>query len=266
MPSRVALWIKDLLSENTQIPLSERKGRKGFEGKQTGLPSNRWLAAMFECNEFRCLERILDTSKIPLTNSQILFNYRQEFVLHRKEVKFKNGTIKPGGAIESGKHGIGMMRGRYREGSLYSGQSVSFLFSFRYSPGGHICRDRTENKFLTFREAQELCIKFQIADPRFFSPEDMERIHKHAVKSGTYHQWTIPTRDELKELQDLIPVELYRSLKTYDIWKKEIPPSDWSPPNPIQDEKEQQQIENSQRQAKKVQKQTEKGFNPADHF
>jgi hypothetical protein len=263
MPSRVSMWLNDLLSDRGRVTKKERKGRKGFEGKQTGLPSNRWIAAVFELNEIRCIQSVMDQGTLPLTNAQIMYNYKQEFVNNRPKRFHK----KPGGALSSGKHSIGMRRKQYRLGTLYAEQTKNIFMSFRYSPSGHICFDRSENRFPTFRQCQQMCIDFKIADPRFFSTDDMEKIHKYSIKTGTYTLWTIPTREEMMELFEQIPIELYRSVRTYDIWKKDAVPKDWSPPNDIEDEKEQQALEEQRRATKEtIQEHSEEEFNPNEHF
>ncbi len=87
--SRAARWIKSLLKEN-KVPEKDRKGRKGFEGFVTKLPMNRWFEAIFELNELRALQRILDPSKKPLTDDQILYNWSQEFQRER-HIKLSTG-------------------------------------------------------------------------------------------------------------------------------------------------------------------------------
>ncbi len=225
--SRVSRWINDLI--DTEVRVSKKLSIKGLKclGSKTGLPINRWLAAVFEMNEFRCLARLTDNSVKPLTDEQIKYNYNLEFG-NRKPVKFGEGAINPGGALTSGRHTLNFYRNKFKKGTLYAGQARPILFPFRYSPEGHIQKDRGSLWFPTFSECQKLCIEAKIVDPRFFTTEEMEHIHQFAVQKGVYHQWIIPTNNELEDLYKFVPVKLYRCIKTYDIWKKDKTPADYS--------------------------------------
>ena len=69
------------------------------------------------------------------------------------------------------------------------------------------------------------------------------------------------------EVYETIPIELYRSVRTYDIWKKDAVPKDWSPPNEIEIEKEQQALEEQRRATKEtIQEHSKEEFDPTEHF
>lgn len=244
--SRVSLWLKSMLEEVNIAP-KDRKGKKGYNGRTTKLPMNRWMAAVFEINEFRAIQFSMDQAKKPLTDPQIKYNWSQEFERY-SHVQLRSGREwLPGGSIASGKWGIGMLRNRYRKRQLFKYMLPPIFMSFKYSPEGHILKDGvSKSKFLTFSECQELCIQFKIADPRFFKLEEMERIHQFTLQKNIYDQWSIPTKEMMDELSKEFPFDLYRSVKTYDIWKKEPIASDYSPPNQIQEEIEAQESESRQ--------------------
>lgn len=244
--SRVSRWINDLI--DTEVRVSKKlllQGKKCI-GAKTGLPINRWLAAVFEMNEFRCLAALTNKAVKPLTDEQIKYNYNQEFG-GRQPTTFGGGTIQPGGALTSGKHTLNFYRNKYKEGTLYAGQARPILYPFRYSPEGHIIKDRGSTWFPTFSECQSKCIDYKIVDPRFFTAAEMEDIHQFAVQKGVYHQWVIPTNNELEDLYRFVPVQLYRCIKTFDVWKKDQVPKDYSSraskPQQIEDEKEAQNEE-----------------------
>ncbi len=226
--SRVSRWINDIL--DTEVRVSRKLGKiKGNSciGKKTKLPINRWLAAVFEMNEFRILASLTDRSVKPLTDEQIKYNYMLEFG-GNKPTKFGTGTIQPAGALISGKHTINFYRNKFKKGILYAGQARPILYPFCYSPEGHIKRERGSSFFPTFAECQQYCITAKIVDPRFFTTEEMEHIHQFAVQRGVYHQWVIPTQQELDDLYKFVPVKLYRCIRTYDIWRKDKVPKDYS--------------------------------------
>jgi hypothetical protein len=239
--SRVSRWINDIL--DTEVRVSKRLVLKGHKciGAKSGLPISRWLAAVFEMNEMRCLANLTNKAVKPLTDEQIKYNYDLEFG-NRKPTKFGGGTINPGGALTSGKHTLNHYRNKFKLGTLYKGQARPILYPFRYSPEGHIVKDRGSTWFPTFTECQEGCIKYKIVDPRFFTVAEMEDIHQYAVQKGIFHAWSIPNNSELEDLYKFVPVKLYRCIRTYDLWKHDQVPKDFSPrsskAHQIEDEKE----------------------------
>ena len=216
--SRVNRWVTSL-----KTPLPERRIKRvrrpnasGAEGKKTGLPINRWLALVFEWNEFRSLQYSLDKTIQPLTDDEILYNLKQEFGSNRKKKKDA-----PANSILSGKHTVNFHRTRFNKGILFKGQPKNILVSWCYHTSGKITKGgRQKYKFPTFQECQQNCIEFQIADPRFFTPEDMEKIHQFALSKGLMDSWSIPYLEELDEITKYVPITLYRSVMTYDIWKE----------------------------------------------
>lgn len=205
-------------------PIDIRKRRKCDYrscGKKSKLPVNQYVEVLFQYNELLAMKRFIDEDCIPLTNRQILENFKIEF--GGKEVVNRAGNLAPpGNSILSGKHKIGWKRLEYRRGNLYKAQVRPFLMSFAYFKDGNIVTDNciTIPKYPTFRECQEMCIEAKICDPRFFNVETMERIHQSVIKQGTKSEWRFPTISELENLRKLIPIDPFRSVKTYDLHKK----------------------------------------------
>ncbi len=81
------------------------------------------------------------------------------------------------------------------------------------------------------------------SDPRFFTPEHMEMIHHEATQRNTIDRWSIPTKEELEEIYTEFPFKLFKCIRTYDMWKQDPVESDYSPPQPIQEEREEQLLE-----------------------
>jgi len=261
---RVTNWIEvieDPSRKRTQanVVKRERKGRKGGQGAITGLPISRWLALIFEWNEFEAIRSNIDESAKPLTDAQILHNFKLEFGDSRK-MKYGKETRNVGGSILSGKHTINFHRSRYRKGELYGGQSKPILVSFRYHQEGYLCSDRSLYKFPSFRECQQICIENKIADPRFFLPEEIEKIEQFAKSEGNFALWAIPTHHELQEIHSQLPITLYRSILTHDLWKKEkvkvrrprISIDDLNKKAERDEKKEQKELERRRKETKKV--------------
>lgn len=221
-PSRFEQWASALQEppeRRKQIPKVRRGGASGTFGKRTGLPINRWFALVFEWNEFRSLKWHFDESMKPLTDSQILHNFKVEFL--RENNRRTNRDQTPGGSVLSGKHSVNFHRIKFNKGILYKDQPRSIFVSWRYHHSSHIyVVNKRREDFPTFQDCQQTCIDYKIADPRFFSPEDMEKIDQYAKSKGILSDWSIPTLEELNAIHKYFPMTLYRSCKTYDLWKE----------------------------------------------
>ena len=219
------LWANFL--DRQLIPVDLRKKRKanqGFEGKKTKLSVSAWLELVFQWNELLSMQKFLNPDDKPFTDGQIKFNFGLEFGSKHKVQKGET-KIAPGNSIISGNHSINFKRNEYRRGQLLANQTRSFLMSFKYHTDGNIVTDRSRvrPKYPTFRQCQQICIDFKIGDPRFFTLEELERVHQLTIKDGTVSAWRFPTIAELKNLREMIPVDPYRSVLTYDLHKKENP-------------------------------------------
>ena len=208
-------------------PIDRRKKQRkavGFEGKKTKLSVNGWLELIFQYNELRSIQRYLDPDVKPFTDFQILHNFKLEFG-GKNKVKKGGAMVSPGNSVLSGAHSIRFKRSEYRRGQLYAGQVRPFLMAFKYFEDGNVIKDesRIRPKYPSFKECQEMCITAKIADPRFFTVPEMERIHQHIIKEGIVSEWRFPTTNELKNLSEMLPIDPYRSVLTYDLHKKENP-------------------------------------------
>lgn len=221
------------------IPVDLRKRKRayqGFNGKKTGLSVNQWVELIFQFNELRAMQQYLNPDVGPLSDDQIMHNFKLEFG-GKQKVNKAGIMVTPGNSILSGVHTWNWKRTEYRKGTLFANQIKPFLVSFKYL-GGKLVKDETrvQPKYPTFVECQEICIKFKIADPRFFTITEMERLHQYAIKEGAISEWRFPTTQELKTLGEIIPIDPYRSILTYDLHKKANPAQEKKPKtNPIED-------------------------------
>lgn len=228
MPSNSDIFnlVDSLLDHDT--PIADRrfpKGRGPYQGRQTGLGQSYWLSAVFNLNEIHASRK--EYEKV-LSDPQIYHNWNLEF---GNKTTPEGNVTKPGGAIGSGKRTLGMYRREYRRGDLYSKQPKPILYSFKYSREKHPLKDgKSERNFLTFEQCRELCLLAKIADPRFFTREELVQIKHHAKKQGMVHLWSIPSAKQYEELDNAIVGGIYRSLITKDIWVDQQVPPDFSPP------------------------------------
>ena len=210
---------------DTDTPVMDRNiamGRRAFAGKQTRLSTSVWLAHVFELNEIRASRKEWD--KV-LHDKQIIANYQKEF-----GGKPKAGKLQPGGALLSGKHTIGYHRKRYRRAEIYRGQLRPILMSFKYSAEKHIMRDGKGTNFLTFEQCKVECLKFKIADPRFFKPSEIGDIRAHARRKGEILSWAIPSKQQYIELDSAVAGGIYGCVRCYEEWCDDETPEDWTPP------------------------------------
>ena len=219
--------VDNLLDHDT--PIIDRrfpKGRGPYAGRQTGLGQTFWFGAVFNLNELHAARRELD--KV-LTDAQILLNWELEFGNKKKP---DGSSFQPGGTIGSGKKTIGMYRSQYRKGTLYVRQTKPYLFSFKYSKEKHILRDgRGQRNFLTGDECRNLCLSNKIADPRFFTREELVQIRQHAQKKGEIALWAIPSAKQFDEIEQSIVGGVYNCMLTREKWIDQKLPPDWSPPD-----------------------------------
>jgi hypothetical protein len=218
--------VDNLLDHET--PIIDRrfpKGRGPYAGRQTGLGQSFWLGAVFNLNELHAARR--EFEKV-LSEPQILLNWELEF---GNKTKPDGSNSTPGGSIGSGKKTIGMYRVKYRKGDLYSKQTKPYLYSFKYSREKHALHDgRSLRKFITFDEARQLCLKAKIADPRFFTREEIVQVKQHAQKVGDIALWAIPSAKQYDELEKSIVGGVFNCMMTREKWVNNLPP-DWSPPS-----------------------------------
>jgi hypothetical protein len=201
---------------NRKLP----KARNGTGGRETNLTQGVWFDLVFELNE---KNMILGNFSKVMSDRVILANWVKEY--EGLGINTYTGqTI--GGAISSGKITIGMYRNFYRKAKLYDFQPKPYLMSFRYCREAYPCKERTKAvTALTLDQCRELCLQYKIADPRFFSTQEIADITSHADKTGSRSQWGIPSKSQWKELNESVPGGIFGRTRIYNIPYDES----WSP-------------------------------------
>lgn len=196
------------------------RAKNNTGGRKTNLPQAVWFELVFELNE----------KNLIMGNIGKILSDR---VIHANWIKEYEGLgINPvtkrviGGAISSGKVSIGMYRNRCRLAKLYDRQTKPILMPFKYCSQGYPCKESTKSVVaLTLEECRTLCLKYRIADPRFFNPNEIANIKSHADKNNERTLWGIPSKTQWEELDDSCPGGIYGR---YAIYNKPYS-SDWSP-------------------------------------
>lgn len=206
----------DLPALNRRIP----RAKNGTGGRTTNLTQGTWFEFVFELNERNII--LGNYSKV-MSDRIILANWSKEF----ENLGYNTLTgQKIGGALSSGKFSVGTYRNMYRKGRLYDDQPKPFLMSFRYCREGYPVKERTKALTpLNLDQCREICMEHKIADPRFFSPQEIADIITHADKTGTRSQWGIPSKTQWKELNEQTPGGIFGRTRIYNIPYSE----DWSP-------------------------------------
>lgn len=205
------------------IPILNRRlprAKNGTGGRTTNLPQGVWFEFVFELNE---KNMIIGNFEKVMTDRVVLANWSKEY----ENLGYNTLTgQKIGGAISSGRHSVGMYRRWCRQGRLYEYQPKPILMPFRYSKPAYPCKEKTKAVVpLTLDQCRELCLESKIADPRFFSPQEIADITKHSEKKNERSLWGIPSKSQWQELDDCIPGGIYGRHQIYNIPYTE----DWSP-------------------------------------
>jgi len=198
-----------------ETPIMDRRlprGKSHTAGKQTRLPMCVWFYSIFQLNEIYACKGQLE---MVLHEQQIKMNWEREYGNRKPRA---GSRMTPGGSITSGKHSIGLYRNKYREGRLFKGQLKPIMLSFRYSGNKLVCIDRQNRKFYNHNECRELSLKYKIADPRFFTKEEIAEIKQHAMQSGEILSWGIPSKSQWSELDAISPGGIFRCIRTKTPW------------------------------------------------
>lgn len=100
---------------------------------------------------------------------------------------------------------FGMYRTKYMKQQLYANQPVPFLVSLRYDEEGYIVQSSHGNKLMHYDEVLEVCHQFKIADPRFFTTEQIAEIATGFNNDDPkYKDWSFPTGDDLRKFNKQI--------------------------------------------------------------
>lgn len=202
--------VSKLLDHET--PILNRKlptPKRGGEGNKTRLSQNVWFQCVFYQNELNSALRLTD--KV-LTDQQIMMNWELEYANERSTTK-----VNVGGGLKSGIHSIGTYRSRYRKATLYSQMLKPFLMSFRYDRYGYPVMDRKKKfHYLNLEAIRKLCLELKIADPRFFTNEELGTIKETAKRRNELNLWGIPSPHQYMELDKSIVGGIYGSYKLYE--------------------------------------------------
>jgi len=177
---------------NNQGRVYNRK-RLDMAGRTTKLTLTQYLEKLFLRNE------IMACQGVPLTNPQIEHNIFQEFPNQRHKAIKQHATP------------IGHFRNRYMSRKLYAHQSIPILASFRYDEQGYIVRSDNANRYLSYTECRAICEDRKIADPRFFTFEEIQIIAIDSNKQET--GWFFPDEEEWKTIKKQIDKHPYNCLR-----------------------------------------------------
>jgi len=196
-----------------ETPILNRKlpvARIGGEGKITKLPQNVWFEAVLSLNETNSALGNVDRV---LTDQQILMNWENEFGNSRES----SGTkVNVGGGLKSGNLSVGSYRSRYRKGTLYNQQLKPFMLSLRYDRKGMPIKDRKKKFFyIGLPDLRKLCLENNIADPRFFTNEELGKIKDAAKRKSELHLWGIPSPHQYKELDKSVVGGIYGAYRVH---------------------------------------------------
>jgi len=154
------------------------------------------------------LEQVLFNNEIchePKTDQDIKFEFLKKYPIYGLKKRFKQY-----------KESIGTIRGRYNKQELFSAQLPVILVSFCYNEEGRIVANGVSYyQYLSFRECKSKCIEYKVADPRFFSHDQIHEIRSR-INSGNeeWLQWRVPTDTQIAELERNIGIDcIYDSIR-----------------------------------------------------
>lgn len=113
-----------------------------------------------------------------------------------------------------GKTSVGLWRSRYNNGTLFSAQEKPMLVSFKYNSLGFIV-DKNQGKYYQYwDDCKQFCIDLKIADPRFFTSEELTALRHSAINGDPqFSTWNIPGEDFVKDLTEKIGKDPFNSIK-----------------------------------------------------
>jgi hypothetical protein len=185
------------------VPIRAEYGGRNYQrknlalaGRTTKLTMTQYLEKVFFKNE------LLGCQGIPLTNPQIEHNLMQEF----PNQKFRY--------IKNHHTPIGLFRNRYMARKLFSNQAIPLFVSLRYDDQGYIVQSANANRYMSFHECRALCEDKHIADPRFFTFEEIQAIA--IANNKTQNEWYYPDAEEWNYIKTQLKRNPYNSLRFPD--------------------------------------------------
>lgn len=112
---------------------------------------------------------------------------------------------------------ISKYRNSYNIGELYVHQNKPILFSWYYNNNGYICHKIRRNDMLSFPFCRGELSTRKIADPRFFTKEEIAK-KREAAKAGskTALEWAIPIEAEVRAIEDQLGKPLFNAITFAD--------------------------------------------------
>jgi hypothetical protein len=109
---------------------------------------------------------------------------------------------------------VGKWRTAYNAGTLYSMQEKPLIVSFKYNSLGYVVDDRSGKYYQYWDDCRQKCIDLRIADPRFFSQEELSAMRVAAVNDDPqFSTWNIPGEDFCEHFKEKIGKDPYKAIK-----------------------------------------------------
>lgn len=137
---------------------TRRRYHGGLKGKKTGLSLSAYLRQIFCINE----EQAKSTK---LTDDDILISCTQEF-----------GRGNPTLTYLANKRNVTI--GSYR--NKFNKEPMREIISLRYNAQGHPCT--RYDVPIDLEEVREMCLRFGVIDPRFFTPQEIRMIYRKHLR------------------------------------------------------------------------------------
>lgn len=173
--------------------------RPDLVGKTSGMSRLQYLAVLLLKNEINACNGqavVQDTiyrrlrKEFPLWDKKASLNFLREFS------KYRN---------------------KYNQGTLHAEQPTPLLFSFHYNENGYICHKIRKKDMLSFPFIRGELQARKFADPRFFTPEEMQTFRDRAeANPDKYAHWVIPLAAEVRFLEKELGKPLYNSVTFAD--------------------------------------------------
>lgn len=180
----------------TKVGRQYKRRDKSKAGTTTGLTIVGYFERIFVKNE------LLACIGAPATNPQIEANLLKEFPSMRL------------GYIQNHRLSIGLYRNRYMKRTLLKHQAIPIFVSLRYDEEGLIVKSSNGNTYMSQTDVLDLCYKFKIADPRFFSRSELVEIASgYNAQDPKYAGWNFPTAEDIKQIKTQIKKDPYGCMR-----------------------------------------------------
>lgn len=114
-------------------------------------------------------------------------------------------------SLESMKTTVGMYRTKYNKQELFLDQPDVCLMSIRYNEEGFPLKH--SSSFADWSDVRKRCIELKIADPRFFTDEELDKLRNAKISGDSrVDGWRIPSVQEIKRLEAKIGKPIFDSI------------------------------------------------------